>query len=142
MRAIEPTRAQRRQAAMESAKYPAHLVRFPEESLTAYRASSAVPRDEQPNEMWRSNKYLVQVYYEPDGIERLSIHSTEHDGTRWRDGITWDTLQRLKSECGRGDRDALEVYPSDAHVVNVANIRHLWVMPEPVQFAWRRTKRE
>jgi hypothetical protein len=46
-------------------------------------------------------------------------------------------LQRLKAECGYADRDAVEVYPRERDVVNVANLRHLWVMREPLAFAWR-----
>ena len=68
----------------------------------------------------------------------MSIHRTDlnADG-EWVDGIRWEELQRLKAECGFGDRDAVEVYPAEQDVVNVANFRHLWVMDEPLDFAWR-----
>jgi len=36
------------------------------------------------------------------------------------------------------DADAIEIFPADMDVVNVANMRHLWVMAEPVEFAWRK----
>lgn len=45
---------------------------------------------------------------------------------------------RLKAECGRGDKWAVELYPPDEAVVNVANIRHLWLLPEPPAFGWNR----
>ena len=35
------------------------------------------------------------------------------------------------------DFDALELYPVNSDVVNVANLRHLWVMRDLVSFAWR-----
>lgn len=55
----------------------------------------------------------------------------------WLDGITFDELMQLKRECGRGDLDALEVYPADFDLVNVANMRHLFIVPGGVSFAWR-----
>ena len=32
----------------------------------------------------------------------------------------------------------MEVYPRTADLVNVANMRHLWVLPELLPFAWRK----
>lgn len=52
------------------------------------------------------------------------------------DGITWDELQALKRQCGFGDRFAVEVYPADLDVVNVGNLRHLWVLQGALPFAW------
>jgi hypothetical protein len=88
--------------------------------------------------VWRSRDYLVQVYAERPGLHRLSINRSElaADGG-WQDGISWEEIQRIKSECGFGDRDAVEIYPCDGDVVNVANIRHIWVFDEPLDFAWR-----
>ena len=87
----------------------------------------------------RSRAHLVQVFAEADGVVRLSVQRTDirPDG-EWADGISWDDLQRLKAEAGYGDREAVEVYPPDADVVNVAAIRHLWVLPEGerVPFSW------
>lgn len=111
----------------------------------------AIPRDEWPgrgdqNErvlaVLRSRDFLVQVYAEPDGVVRLSVNRAALDlkTGRWRDGITWDELQRLKFEAGYGDRFAVEVFPATDDVVNVANVRHLFVLPEPPAFAWRRGK--
>jgi hypothetical protein len=72
-------------------------------------------------------------------VVRLSVCRTSLAGDRWQDGITWDELQRLKRECGYGDADAIEVFPADTDVVNVANMRHLWVMADPIACAWRKT---
>lgn len=90
-----------------------------------------------PREVWRSKDYLVLVYVE--GVhERLSVcrAALSADGLRMADGISWDELQRLKSECGRGDCWATEIYPPDEAVVNVANMRHLWLIPEP-GYGWK-----
>lgn len=128
-------RAARRALEADNRRWPVHLVRMPRDEWPP----SSLPVDREPLEAWRSRDFLVQVYPGPDGIERLSVSRTHLDGTgwQWKADITWDDLQRLKSECGRGAKDALELYPGDRDVVNVANMRHLWVMPGPVAFAWR-----
>lgn len=92
-----------------------------------------------PFALWRSRKFFVMGHHEQGGIVRLSIQRTSVGAdARWQDGISWDDLQRIKSEAGYGERDAVEVFPADADTVNVANMRHLWVLPEPLPFAWRR----
>jgi hypothetical protein len=68
--------------------------------------------------------YQVLAFQEPGAI-RLDIR--RHD---MRDGIPWDELQRLKSACGFGDYDGVELYPRDADVINTANIRHLYIFQE------------
>lgn len=92
-----------------------------------------------PFAQWRSREFVVQAFRVPGDVIRLSVNRTHVDPStmRWVDGITWDDLQRLKSEAGYGDREAVEVYPPDANVVDVANIRHLWVLPERLPFSWR-----
>lgn len=127
------TRAQRRQLERENAKQPVAL--------------RELPRHEWPNpnapqlRVLRSRDFLVQEFpaVAPATV-RLSICRTSMDGDRWKDGITWDELQRIKRECGYGDADAIEAFPADRDVVNVANMRHLWVMAEPVACAWRKSE--
>lgn len=123
-----PSRNQRRQLEKDSAKQTLVLQQIPRSQWPEQ------PRP--PKEVWRSRNYLVQIYDEAGGIERMS--STVLRGERWADGIAWDELMNLKRQCGRGSRDALEVYPADRDIVNVANMRHLWLPAEPVSFAWRR----
>lgn len=80
---------------------------------------------------------MVAIYDEEHAICRLTVNRTEmgRDG-RWRDGITWDELQDLKRQAGYGEAMAVEVYPPDSEVVNVANMRHLWIVdPRAVPFA-------
>lgn len=90
--------------------------------------------------VWRSRTFLVQAFPEPNDIIRLSVNRTEWDERthRWRSDISWDDLQRLKAEAGYGDRWAVEVLPAAADVVNVANMRHIWLLPEAPEFAWRK----
>lgn len=95
---------------------------------------------------FRNRHFLVQVYEpEPHQVEhvlvRLSINrAVLDDRGGWLDGITWDQLQAIKSALGYGQHDALEVYPRDDKLVNVANIRHLWIMRAPLPWAWGAAK--
>lgn len=93
---------------------------------------------------WRSRDFLCQLAECKSGHLRLSINRTVVDVTnrRWRDGITWDELMQVKRECGYGDQYAVEVFPADHDQVNVANIRHLWLLPEAPPYAWRKNGEE
>lgn len=127
---MQPSRQQRRALERANRALPAVLI--------------AVPRHEWPEhpddllQVWLSRKYMVQAFQEANGMLRLSINRTIHNGDSWVDQITWDELMQIKRECGYGDRDALEVFPADQDIVNVANMRHLWIPADPVPFAWRK----
>lgn len=129
-------RVQRRAAAKflatESAKWPCRMV--------------PVPKDQWPTKpshlmaVFRSNQFLAQLFVEDGDQLRLSINRTQLDGSGgWREGISWDDLQQIKDQCGYGGYWALEVFPPNAEVVNVANMRHLWIVKVPPDFAWRKT---
>lgn len=127
------SRAQRRQLERDNAKQPAALRALPESLWPAGFRPPALLR------VFRSREFLVQEFSAPPPAKvRLSICRAAVSGDNWTDGITWNELQHIKHECGYGDRDAIEIYPADVDVVNVANMRHLWVMLEKVPFAWRR----
>lgn len=125
------TREQRRQLARDNAKMPITLM--------------SVPRDQWPDPLapqrrvLRSREFLVQEFDAPaPAFVRLSVNRTAVNGDRWEDGISWDDLQRIKAECGYPMADAVEVYPAQGDEVNVANMRHLWVLREKLAFAWRK----
>jgi len=87
--------------------------------------------------VFRNRFVLAQVFKELDCI-RISINRTSLRSDGHFDGdFTWDELQEIKRAIGYGDRDAIEVYPADHDIVNVANMRHLWIMPEPLPIIWR-----
>lgn len=133
---IVTTREQRRQLERDNAKLPVHLVPVPEREWPG-----GFQGEDRPRRVWRSRGFLVQEFFAPPPARaRLSILRTTLDPKvgRWVDGITWDELQRLKTECGYGDFDAVEVYPCNRDIVNVANLRHLWVLDEKLTFAWRK----
>ena len=129
---MKPTSQQLREMRSQNRVWPVELI--------------GVPRTEWPIdgaariEVMRSRQFLVQILREEHDILRLSVNRTEWNERqqRWREDISWDDLQRLKREAGYGDRWAVEVYPADDDIVNVANMRHLWLMPSPPAFAWRR----
>lgn len=106
-----------------------------------------IPREEWPvkqhaklRRVLRCRDFLVQVFIEPDGVLRLSVQRCAFDRSsgRWVDGITWDDLQHLKTLSGYGELTAVELYPPDNEMVNVANLRHLWILPIAPAFMWRR----
>lgn len=138
MNHIQATPRDRRRAAAkylaeQNKRYPAHLIPVPIEEM---------PRGSTAFEVWRSRDYLVQVfqYHAAGVVARLSINRTRltQDGG-WQQDIPWEDIQRLKSEAGYGRFDAVEVYPCATDVVNVANMRHIWVMEQQLPFAWRKS---
>lgn len=88
--------------------------------------------------VWRSNRFLVQLFEPERGAQRITICRTMVDIVtgEWIDGITWQEIQDIKRGIGFGDREAVEVFPSDRDVVNVANMRHIWLV-DPLAFTWR-----
>lgn len=131
---LNPSRAELRFMEAENKRFPVNRL-------------VEIPRDEWPvrdhpklARVLRCRDFLVQVFAEPGDVLRLSIQRCAFDRTsgRWVDGITWDDLQHLKTLAGYGERTALEVFPPDADMVNVANLRHLWIVPEAPAFMWRR----
>jgi len=136
MSSLNFTRGQRRAIERANSKQPSVLM-----PVEDWRELSAPP----PGliEVWRSREFLVQVFRESPVIVRASINRTFIDSGsgRWSDGISWEELQRVKREIGRGNLDAVEVFPADRDVVNVANMRHIFIMDEPLPYAWRRAAR-
>ena len=128
---MNPSRQQRRTLEKENAKLPTYLQQVPPEQWPGFKPPDLV-------EVWRSRNFLVQIYTEPAGYQRMSICRSTHNGDSWVDQVTWDELMRLKRECGRGDRDAVEVFPADRDIVNVANMRHLFFPPTDLPFKWKK----
>lgn len=128
------TREQRRQLARDNAKLSPILTPVPK---TEWPAPVGVTKI--PYALFRSRDFLVQCHAEADGISRLSIaRSHINDAGDWQDGISWEELQRIKREVGFGDYMAVEIFPKDCDIVNVANMRHLWVLRDPLPFGWKK----
>lgn len=45
-----------------------------------------------------------------------------------KDGITWDELQEIKNVVLGDEVTAIEIYPAQSQLVNLKNVRHLWVV--------------
>ena len=112
----------------ENKKWPKVLTQVKREQWPASKPINLV-------EVWRSRYFLVQLYSGHD-VTRMSVCRAAIKGDRWLDNISWDELQKLKAECGRGNKPAIEMYPPDIDIVNVANMRHLWILNEAPEFMW------
>lgn len=133
---IKTNKAMRKALAAENAKWPAHLVEMPRDTWPCNLANLC--------RVLRSRDYLVQIYRVHEAgrqlaVYRMSVNSTSVDAAanRWTNSrLDWDTLQRLKREAGYGDMWAVEVFPPDQEVINVSNMRHLWLLAEKPAYAW------
>lgn len=87
---------------------------------------------------FRNRYFLAQIYREPSGFLRLTVQRCAIDKRgMWVDGITWDELMTVKAMIGMADRWAVEVYPPTGEIVNVANMRHLFLLADAPAYAWR-----
>jgi hypothetical protein len=104
--------------------WPEHLEQLPREKWEEAERNS--PHSRPRLEVWRSRDFLVQVFEEENGMQRMSVVRTRFivKTGRFDDGISWDDLQRCKREIGRGDVYAIEIYPRDVDIATVANMRH------------------
>ena len=135
MNLYRPTREQRRQLKQDNKKWPTYLLEIPE-SQWPQRQSTFKSG---PTRVWRSSRFAVQAYpADAPAIVRLTVNRTEIAGDRWSAEISWDELQQIKNEAGYGDWTAVEIFPPDCEIVNVANMRHLWILPSLPEYAWRR----
>lgn len=128
---MKPNKWQRKYIKQQNDKMPRRLQEIPRE-LWPENSPAGILR------VLRSRFFLVQVYQAAEpALVRLTVNKTTYDGKTYVDGISWEELQAIKRDCGYAENDAVEIFPNDRDVINVANMRHLWVMSEPVSFAWR-----
>jgi len=124
-----------RQRYLEKAnsKYTDRMVVIPKDQWPLDISNNLVERIR----VLRNNKFLVQIFSEKTSI-RISVSRTElgKDG-KWSENISWDDLQLIKHKIGFGDRMAVEIYPMDIDVVNVANMRHLWILNDDLDIGWK-----
>jgi len=89
-----------------------------------------------------SRYFFVQVYQDPL-CKRISVNRNRlSNAGNWDQNISWEELQDVKNQVGFSTHDCVEIYPAERDEVNVSNMRHLWVMEEPLTFAWRKAKIE
>lgn len=91
--------------------------------------ASPLPQSQLPIRAFRGSQIAVLVYEtrDPEGIPGLRISVRRHDQKPLHDH--WRTLYRIKDELVP-DCEAVEIYPPASRLVDVANMYHLWVLPE------------
>lgn len=119
-------------------KYPNELSPIPSEDLESLQNNHGAKA---PIGAWWSRKYLVQEFHIEERYldrewKRLSINRIRRNARTWDDKLTWDELQQIKSDVGYGDWYAIEIFPPDSDVVNVANMRHLWLCNPPLEVSF------
>lgn len=124
-------RQQRR--ALEKAKRML-IATYPDELTRVAENDPNMPYTSHPQDLdsvWRSKKYTVMVWNVPAGT-KLTISRNEWDShtRRYKDEITWDEIMDIKRSVGMGERNAIEFYPPDSEVINIANVRHIWILPQ------------
>ena len=116
----------------QNALYPPHLISI-DLSSCPYVTPGMIAA-------FRPDRFIVQVFLPENGGQRITVCRTSVTPRGdWSADISWDDLQQCKNESGFADHWAVEIFPPIGDLVNVANLRHLWVMPEALPFAWRRS---
>lgn len=114
----------------QNKKYPDYLVEVPKEEWPKTNATKL------PYKVLRSNRHLVLLYNEGE-YTRMTVSRTmiNADG-EWESNISWEQLQELKNEAGFIFEYGVEVFPPEDALVNVANMRHIWILPQKPDFGW------
>lgn len=86
-----------------------------------------------PLTLWINRTHQATLWLQPDGQLVLSI--ARRDG---RSGISWNTMQSIKTATGFGTWQAVEIFPPETELVYKANVRHLWLSHEPKAIGWHR----
>lgn len=121
------------------ASWPKRLTEIPRDEWPVGVVGAGRP----PRTAYRSQEFIALVYdetFDEQSYTRISVCRTkmQPDGN-YEDQITWEELMRVKDECGYGDEWATEVYPPNNELVNVANMRHLWIKPwSAPAYGWRK----
>lgn len=131
-------RAERRAAAAhsrtEATKRPFQLTPIPRSEWPSYRQQTL-------EQVWHSRKFLVQMFaetpFQGSECKRLSVcRVTLGEDGKWDANITWDHLFDIKTELGFADWYGVEIHPRVKDLVNVANMRHVWLLREPLKLGW------
>ena len=130
---MKTTRNQRRILKLDNSKFTDEFISIPSTEWPPLLPGKI------PLYVYRNKDFLVQVYREQGMADwRLSICRTWMGGGSWADNISWDELHLVKSAIGYGDIFAVEIYPKNCDIVNVANMRHLWLIKNPPDIGWRK----
>ena len=107
----------------------------PARGWTRWQDASAPEMQRAPDGVFRAvknNLYVVMFYWHdtPIGqVLRLAIRRNDAAPVR-----SWPDLQRIKDELVGTQALAVEVFPARSHMVDEANLYHLWVVPGGLPF--------
>lgn len=85
--------------------------------------------------VWVNSRYTVWRREIDAGAVHLSIKRNDRDPIH-----DWRELQRIKNELCGPEAEAIELYPAESRLVDIANQYHLWVLLDgefPVGFTRR-----
>jgi hypothetical protein len=124
----------RRRYQQECRKHTDEFIKIPEEQTKEIAING-----KRPEACFRNRHFLAMLTMDDCGgvpYLRLTVNRTEltNDGG-FKDGITWDELMAVKRGIGFADLWMTEVYPPDEDIVNVGNMRHLFLVHQP-PYAW------
>jgi len=72
-----------------------------------------------------SNNHVAAQLFRVRGIEAFRLSIRRFDEVP----LTWDEVQDAKNKTIGADAMAIEIYPPADELVDVANMRHLWMLP-------------
>ena len=81
----------------------------------------------QPDQVLQNNKFIVQIF---TGREVLGMPATKAMIRRSDSGtaVFWSDLQRIKNEIFGTEAQAIQVFPRESELTDVANLYWLWVI--------------
>lgn len=105
-------------------------IRFPQGTV------SADPRDWSYgfDTVHRNAVFSVLDRVTPCGARHLAITSLSTVRPTW-----WE-MQRIKNEIAGDKTTGVEVYPPQDEVVDGADMYHLWILPQPLDFGLRQVR--
>lgn len=80
---------------------------------------------------WNNDRYHVMEMVVGD-IQVLMVG--RHD---CKPDMPWTDLQRIKNELIGEEREAVEVFPKVSELIDQANARHIWIIPENERLNYR-----
>ena len=83
-------------------------------------------------EQWANGVYVVYKRQTRPGFIHLSIKRADRQPCRdWRD------FQRIKNQLAGPEWEAVELYPAESRLVDMANQFHLWCFEQPLGLGWQ-----
>lgn len=118
---------------------PARAARFGWEDRSTTRWDSRAPAGLRQAFTGKSHSVLVFLHESEEFGTVMRLLFRRHDGGA---RFGWTQLQKMKNELAGEYRVAIEVFPRECDLVDAANCRHLWVLPEGATLSFGLAKRE